>query len=61
MSRLQHHYILSSQVILITLPGLVLTATRIPATGWTVFYCFNNNGILSHIHLDHAIINLQLT
>jgi hypothetical protein len=49
------------EVILFKLPGLVMSGTRIPATGWKVFDCFNNDGILSSIHVGHAVLNLRLT
>jgi hypothetical protein len=30
-------------------------------TGWHVFDCINNDGILSHIHVGRAAFNLHLT
>ena len=46
--------------IVFKIPGRYLNATRTPATGWVVFDCFNNNGVLTHIHIGHALINLRL-
>ena len=50
-----------ANTIVFSIPGKNLIATRIPATGWTVFDCINNDGILSHIHVGHALSNLRLT
>ena len=52
--------VLGESIVLKT-PGRFVNATRTPATGWLVFDCFNNDGVLSNIHIGHAVINLQLT
>jgi hypothetical protein len=54
------HSVLGESIVLKT-PGRFVNATRTPATGWFVFDCFNNDGVLSRIHVGHAIINLTLT
>lgn len=54
------HSVWGDEIVLKT-PGLFIKATRIPATGWMVFDCVNTNGILTHIHVGHAVMNLQMT
>lgn len=54
-------YTVLGESIVFKAPGRFVNATRTPATGWCVFDCFNNNGVLSHIHVGHAVINLTLT
>ncbi|MBX9697968.1 MAG: hypothetical protein K2X74_00970 [Acetobacteraceae bacterium] len=45
--------------IVFRIPGRHLWASRTPATGWYVFDCVNNGGVLSDIHVGHSVINLQ--
>ena len=54
-------FLVIGESILLKIPGRFVNATRTPATGWLVFDCFNNDGILSHIHVGHEIINLTLS
>jgi hypothetical protein len=41
--------------------GVVLPASRIPALGYAVFDCVNNNGDLDEVHLGNDICKLEMS